>query len=68
MHKCKRNENKQTHIKEYLEPLTEHAGIKLEALWIAAPPACFGQSALAHAAHILMKYITIVPQSEQVLV
>lgn len=68
MHKCKRNENKQTHIKEYLEPPTEHAGIILEALWVAAPPACFGQSVLAHTAHILMKYITIVPQSEQVLV
>lgn len=69
MHKCKRNENKQTYIKDYLELLIERCSSKTGCLEFMSPSELFGGIVLpsARLAH-LMKYITIVPQSEQVLV
>lgn len=68
MHKCKRNENKQTYIKDYLESLIEPHSSKTGCCFMS-PSELFGGIVLpsARLAH-LMKYITIVPQSEQVLV
>lgn len=39
MHKCKRNENKQTYIKENLGMLTEQARVKADALRAPSPRA-----------------------------